>query len=239
MIRIEGVTHRIGPAPILHDIDLTLPRGKLIALIGPNGAGKSTLLRLVARLEPLQAGRITVDGLDIATTAAEKLALTMAVMGQQTHIASRLRVAELVGFGRWPHHHGRPCRADREAVDRALAAFDLQPLAHRFLDEISGGQDQRAHLAMTFAQGTDWLLLDEPLNNLDVAHSRALMARLADLVRRETCADVAKSLGLLDAIKLGTVGPGAGARLRMSVLGDICEAVIGAIYLDGGYAAAM
>jgi len=66
-----------------------------------------------------------------------------------------------------------------------------------------------------------------------------LSKRLADLVRRETCADVAKSLGLLDAIKLGTVGHGAGARLRLSVLGDICEAVIGAIYLDGGYAAAM
>lgn len=183
MIRIEGVSHRIGAAPILHDIDLTLPRGKLIALIGPNGAGKSTLLRLVARLEPLQAGRIEIDGLDLATTPTERLALTMAVMGQQTHIASRLRVAELVGFGRWPHHHGRPRAADRAAVEAALEAFGLAPLRNRFLDEISGGQAQRAHLAMTFAQGTDWLLLDEPLNNLDMAHSRALMARLADLVR--------------------------------------------------------
>lgn len=183
MIVIEGVNHRIGAAPILKDIDLTLPRGKLIALIGPNGAGKSTLLRLVARLEPLQCGRIGIDGLDLATTPTERLARVMAVMGQQTHIASRLRVAELVGFGRWPHHRGRPRPADRAAVDDALAAFGLTPLAHRFLDEISGGQAQRAHLAMTFAQGTDWLLLDEPLNNLDMAHSRALMARLAELVR--------------------------------------------------------
>ena len=182
MIRINGLTHRIGATPILHDIDLTLPRGKLIALIGPNGAGKSTLLRLVARLEPLQAGRIEIDGLDLATTRTERLALAMAVMGQQTHVASRLRVAELVGFGRWPHHHGRPRAADREAVEQALEAFGLTPLRHRFLDEISGGQAQRAHLAMTFAQGTDWLLLDEPLNNLDMAHSRTLMARLADLV---------------------------------------------------------
>lgn len=183
MIRITGVSHRIGSAAILHDIDLTLPRGKLIALIGPNGAGKSTLLRLVARLEPLQQGRIEVDGLDLAATPTERLALAMAVMGQQTHIASRLRVAELVGFGRWPHHRGRPGAADRAAVEAALEAFGLAPLRHRFLDEISGGQAQRAHLAMTFAQGTDWLLLDEPLNNLDMAHSRALMARLADLVR--------------------------------------------------------
>ncbi|MFH7519153.1 ATP-binding cassette domain-containing protein, partial [Pseudomonas syringae group genomosp. 7] len=83
----------------------------------------STLLRLIARLEPLQAGRIEIDGLDLATTPTERLALAMAVMGQQTHVASRLRVAELVGFGRWPHHHGRPRAADREAVRQALAAF--------------------------------------------------------------------------------------------------------------------
>lgn len=183
MIRIEGLSHRIGAAAILRDIDLTLPRGKLIALIGPNGAGKSTLLRLVARLEPLQAGRIEIDGLDLARTPTERLALAMAVMGQQTRIASRLRVAELVAFGRWPHHHGRPRVADREAVRQALDAFGLTALKDRFLDEISGGQAQSAHLAMTFAQGTDWLLLDEPLNNLDMAHSRTLMARLADLVR--------------------------------------------------------
>ena len=183
MIRIEGLSHRIGAAPILRDIDLVLPRGKLIALIGPNGAGKSTLLRLAARLEPLQQGRIEIDGLDLATTPTGRLARVMAVMGQQVQIASRLRVAELVGFGRWPHHHGRPGPADRAAVEAALAAFELLPLRNRFLDEISGGQAQRAHLAMTFAQGTDWLLLDEPLNNLDMAHSRALMARLAALVR--------------------------------------------------------
>lgn len=183
MIRINGLSHHIGPAPILHDINLTLPRGKLVALIGPNGAGKSTLLRLIARLEPLQQGRVEIDGLDLDTTPTERLALAMAVMGQQTQIASRLRVAELVGFGRWPHHQGRPRPADREAVETALEAFGLGPLRHRFLDEISGGQAQRAHLAMTFAQGTDWLLLDEPLNNLDMAHSRALMARLTELVR--------------------------------------------------------
>ena len=183
MIEISAVNHSIGATRILRDIDLQLPRGKLTALIGPNGAGKSTLLRLIARLDPLQAGRVAVNGLDIAHTPTERLALTMAIMGQQTQIASRLRVRELVGFGRWPHHHGRPGPADHAVVDEALEAFDVMPFANRFLDEISGGQAQRAHLAMTFAQGTDWLLLDEPLNNLDMAHARALMARLSDLVR--------------------------------------------------------
>ena len=178
MIRIDRVGHRIGGAPILHDITTHLPAGRLTALIGPNGAGKSTLLRLVGRLEPLQAGRITVAGHDIATTPTAALARVMAIMGQQGGIASRLRLRELVAFGRWPHHRGRPGPTDRALVDAALAAFALTPLQGRFLDEVSGGQAQRAQIAMAFAQDTEWLLLDEPLNNLDMAHARGLMALL-------------------------------------------------------------
>jgi len=182
MIQIDHVSHRIGGAPILHDISTRLPKGQLTALIGPNGAGKSTLLRLIGRLEPLQAGRITVAGRDVGATPTDQLARVMAILGQQTAIASRLRLSELVAFGRWPHHKGRPCAADRAMVDEALEAFALAPLAGRFLDEVSGGQAQRAHIAMAFAQDTDWMLLDEPLNNLDMAHARALMRRLRDLV---------------------------------------------------------
>lgn len=183
MIQLRGVSHKIGPAPILTDVTADLPRGKLTALIGPNGAGKSTLLRLIGRLEPLQQGQITLDGHDIRTTPTDELARRMAVLGQQTLIASRLRLADLVAFGRWPHHQGRPRPQDRAIVADALASFGLMPLAGRFLDEVSGGQAQRAFLAMTFAQDTDWLLLDEPLNNLDMSHARALMAHLSELVR--------------------------------------------------------
>lgn len=183
MIDISDLTHRISGTAILSNITASLPKGRLTALIGPNGAGKSTLLRLIGRLDPLQEGRIIVNGLDIRQTPSQDLARVMAIMGQQNTIASRLRLAELVGFGRWPHHHGRPTQKDRMIADQALADFNLTDLAHRFLDEVSGGQAQRACLAMAFAQQTDWLLLDEPLNNLDMAHGRALMARLAALVR--------------------------------------------------------
>ncbi|WP_265502081.1 iron ABC transporter ATP-binding protein [Paracoccus beibuensis] len=191
MIRIDGVSHRIGHAPILHDISTQLPQGRLTALIGPNGAGKSTLLRLIGRLEPLQQGRITVAGHDIATTPTDRLATVMAILGQQTAIASRLRLAELVAFGRWPHHKGRPGPADRAKVAQALEAFALAPLAHRFLDEVSGGQAQRAHIAMAVAQDTEWMLLDEPLNNLDMAHARGLMRRLRLMV------DEGRSVGMV------------------------------------------
>lgn len=178
-IEITGVGHSIGPARILQDISLTLPTGKVTALIGPNGAGKSTLLRLMARIDPLREGQITISGLDLASTPTARLALEMAFLGQHMTAASRLRLHELVSFGRWPHCKGRPGAGDRQAVSRAIADFDLTGLSGRFMDELSGGQAQRAHLAMTFAQETPWVLLDEPLNNLDIAHARGLMAHLA------------------------------------------------------------
>ena len=181
MIEITSVSHRIGATRILDDITLTLPRGRITALIGPNGAGKSTLLGLIGRLAPLQSGRITLDGADVSRTDSRTLARAMAILPQQASIASRLRVRELVGFGRWPHSAGRPGPADRTHVTEAIAAMELSPLADRFLDELSGGQRQRAHMAMALAQDTGWLLLDEPLAALDMAHARALMARLAGL----------------------------------------------------------
>ncbi|MFD0982724.1 iron ABC transporter ATP-binding protein [Tropicimonas aquimaris] len=185
MISIRNVSHRIGQTQILRDVSVEIPDTGITALIGPNGAGKSTLLNLVARLLPLQTGRIEVDGQDFVRTSSPDLALKLAIVAQQLGVASRLRVRDLVGFGRWPHHRGRPGPEDEAAVGEAIASFDLGALQHRFLDELSGGQQQRAFVAMGFAQGTDWLLLDEPFNNLDMFHARALMARVHALSRPE------------------------------------------------------
>lgn len=181
MIEISHLTHSIGRQPILRDLSLRLPRGKITALIGPNGAGKSTLLSLIGRLVPLQQGRITLNGADIATTPSRELARRMAILAQHNAPGSRLRVAELVTFGRWPHSQGRPAPEDAGHVSAALAAMGLTALANRFLDELSGGQRQRAFIAMTLAQEAEWLLLDEPLAALDMAHARGVMAQLAAL----------------------------------------------------------
>ncbi|WP_204115223.1 ABC transporter ATP-binding protein [Shimia biformata] len=181
MIRVDGLSYRIGEQHILSDISLDLPRGGISALVGPNGAGKSTLLSLIARLIPIQTGRITVDDLVVGQCASDILARKLAILPQSDDIAPRLTVRELIGFGRFPHHKGRPGVDDRRKVDAAIEAFDLEPLQHRPLDTLSGGQRQRSLIAMAFAQDTDYLLLDEPLNNLDIAASRSLMARLRDL----------------------------------------------------------
>jgi iron complex transport system ATP-binding protein len=178
MIEIKNVSLSYGDFPILRDINLSLPKGGITALVGPNGAGKSSLLSLVARLQPLKAGQITIDGLSVDKAPSRQLARRLAILRQDGAVASRLTVRELVNFGRFPHHQGRPANEDLMLVDAALAQFDLQALSDRFIDTLSGGQRQRAMVAMTFCQGTDYMLLDEPLNNLDMFHARQLMRSL-------------------------------------------------------------
>ena len=178
MIRINNVSFTHRATPILHDVSLDIAKGGVVALIGPNGAGKSTLLSLVARLQALQTGKISIDGLPVDTTPGRDLAKVLAILRQDTTVASRLRVRELVGFGRFPHGRGRLTDEDHAIVDAAIAQFDLTDLGDRFIETLSGGQRQRALVAMAFAQGTDYLLLDEPLNNLDMYYARALMRSL-------------------------------------------------------------
>lgn len=175
MIEVDDVSCALGGAEVLKHVSLRVPRGGVTALVGPNGAGKSTLLSLMARLTPLQSGRITIDGMSVAETPGRILARRVSVLRQENAVSSRLRVAELVGFGRFPHSHGRLTAEDRDLVARALERFDLTGLAHRFLDTLSGGQRQRALVAMAYCQGCDYMLLDEPLNNLDMYYARDLM----------------------------------------------------------------
>src|SRR5690606_37252820 len=147
MIEIESVSFSHGAAPILSDISLTIPGGGVTALVGPNGAGKSTLLALMARLLPLQAGRIAIGGRSVADTPGREMARHVAILRQDPNVSNRLRVRELVGFGRFPHSRGRLTRQDEALIDEALARFELGDLAGRFTDTLSGGQRQRAMIA--------------------------------------------------------------------------------------------
>lgn len=181
MITIQNVSHKIGNHIILNDINLQIPQGGVTALIGPNGAGKSTLLSLMARLRPLEHGSIRYGNQDITATPTADLAKTLSILTQEHSIMSRITVSDLLMFGRYPYHQGRPSENDRAMVQNALREFQLESFAHRYLTELSGGQRQRSMIAMVFCQGTDYVLLDEPLNNLDMYHARALMQLLRRL----------------------------------------------------------
>jgi len=178
VIDIRNVSKSYGPARVVDDLSLRLPAGGLTAIIGPNGAGKSTLLSMVARLLAPDSGRITVDGLDVNTTPGPVLAKRLAILKQANEMALRLTVAELVAFGRFPHSRGRPTAQDREKIAEAIGYVDLAGLADQPIDEMSGGQRQRAFIAMVLAQDPACLLLDEPLNNLDMKHAAATMRLL-------------------------------------------------------------
>ncbi|MGP0223742.1 iron ABC transporter ATP-binding protein [Paenarthrobacter sp. NCHU4564] len=183
MITVRNVTKRYGGQTVLDDVSCDIPRGGITSIIGPNGAGKSTLLSLISRLQPMDAGGVSVAGLDVTATPSKELARTMAILRQENHLTMRLTVRDLVAFGRFPHSGGRPTVEDLAHVDEAIRHLDLESMADKFVDELSGGQRQRAYIAMVLAQDTEYLLLDEPLNNLDMKHSvemMRLLRRLAD-----------------------------------------------------------
>lgn len=178
MIEINGVRHSYDGDPVLRDVELSLPRGCITSLVGPNGAGKSTLLSVMARLLTPDAGQVLVEGVDVATAPTDEVARRVAVLRQENQVAARLTVADLVRFGRFPHGKGRLGPGDDRIVEEALDYVELAALRERYLDQISGGQRQRAFLAMVLAQDTDYVLLDEPLNSLDMRHAAATMAML-------------------------------------------------------------
>ena len=189
MIEVQHATKRYGATTVVDDVSVTVARGGITAIIGPNGAGKSTLLGLMSRLLRLDAGRVTVDGLDVATAPSDVLARRLAILRQENQLTARLTVEDLVTFGRYPQSKGRPTAEDRRQVDASLAYLNLEHLRHRFLDELSGGQRQRAFVAMVLCQDTDYVLLDEPLNSLDMKHAVAMMGLL-----RRTAADLGKTI---------------------------------------------
>lgn len=215
MIDIHNLTYCAGDTTILHDVSLTLHSGGITALIGPNGAGKSSLLHVLAGLNRPFAGTVGIRGLDPFTATGRARAQAVALLQQSPSVVSRLRVRELVGFGRWPHHQGRPTAQDATLVEQALDAFALNDLADRPLDTLSGGQRQRAFIAMTYAQDTPWMLLDEPLNALDPRHARDLMARLHGL-SRASAADGGRSI----VIVLHDINAAAGWADRIVAMKD-------------------
>ncbi|GAB3695413.1 iron ABC transporter ATP-binding protein [Nocardiopsis oceani] len=178
MITLEGVRKEYSSEVVIGPVDLTIPKGGVTALVGPNGAGKSTLLTMVGRLLGIDEGTIEIAGYDVTKTPSKDLAKIVSVLRQENHFITRLTVRQLVAFGRFPYSKGRLTVEDEEVVSRAIDFLDLTDLENRYLDQLSGGQRQRAYVAMVLCQDTEYVLLDEPLNNLDMRHSVQMMKHL-------------------------------------------------------------
>ncbi|MDN4478621.1 iron ABC transporter ATP-binding protein [Demequina lignilytica] len=181
MITLDSLTKSYDDHLVVDGVSLELPSAGVTSIIGPNGAGKSTLLSMVSRLLGVDAGTVDLDGLDVHRAPSREVARRLAILRQDSHTPARITVRELVELGRHPHSKGRLTPACHAAVDAALARCDLADLDRRGLHELSGGQRQRAYVAMVLAQDTRYLLLDEPLNSLDLVHATALMQLLRTL----------------------------------------------------------
>jgi iron complex transport system ATP-binding protein len=182
MVDVREVSKRYGNKNVVNNVSLQINKGKITSFIGPNGAGKSTLLSMVSRLISKDAGEIYIEGKEISQCKSNDLAKQISILKQSNHINLRLTVKELVSFGRFPYSQGRLTREDKKFINEAIDYMELGEIQDKFIDQLSGGQKQRAYIAMVIAQDTEYILLDEPLNNLDMKHSVQIMKVLRRLV---------------------------------------------------------
>lgn len=182
---LKGLRVTVPGRTLLHDVTLTVPPGRMVALIGHNGSGKSTLLKAMARQVRPDAGTLAFDGRALDSWPARDLARRLAYLPQYTPAAEGMTVRELVSLGRYPWHGalGRMTDHDRQAVEDAIDRCGIGPFADRLVDTLSGGERQRAWLAMTVAQEAGCLLLDEPISALDIAHQVEVLALVHRMCR--------------------------------------------------------
>lgn len=186
---VEKLTKIYDGKTVVDHVDFAIPKGKVLSLIGSNGAGKSTVMGMISRLIASDSGMVDFEGKDISKWKSKELAKRLAILTQTNNIQMKLTVRELVSFGRFPYSGSYLTEADETIIDQAIEYMELSDMQEQFIDELSGGQRQRAYIAMVIAQDTEYILLDEPTNNLDIYHATNMMK----IVRR-LCDELGKTI---------------------------------------------
>ena len=186
---VKNLTKKYNGKPVVDNISFEIPKGKVLSIIGPNGAGKSTVMGMISRLIARDSGIVDFEGKDIAKWPSKELSKRLAILTQTYNVQMKLTVEELVSFGRFPYSGGRLTPEDKEKIAQAIDYMELGDLADQFIDELSGGQRQRAFISMVIAQDTDYVLFDEPTNNLDIYHA----TRMMKIIRR-LCDELGKTI---------------------------------------------
>ena len=189
---VKELLKKYNGKTVVDGVSFELPKGKVISLIGPNGAGKSTVMGMISRLIAQDDGSVDFEGKDMSKWKSRDLARRLAILTQSNHVQMKLTVRELVAFGRFPYSGNRITAEDEEIIEKAIAYMELEEFEDRFIDELSGGQRQRAYIAMVIAQDTEYVLLDEPTNNLDIYHA----TNMIKIVRR-LCDELGKTVILV------------------------------------------
>ena len=192
MIQVENLIKKYSNKNVVDKVSINIEKGKITSFIGPNGAGKSTVLSMITRLMKKDNGEVLIDGKRLEKWDNKELSKKIAILKQSNNINLKLTIRELVSFGRYPHSEGRLTKEDEKYIDEAIDFMKLKDIQNKYLDELSGGQRQRAYIAMVIAQNTEYVFLDEPLNNLDMKHSVEMMK-----VLRNLCDELGKTVVLV------------------------------------------
>ncbi|MDR1599278.1 MAG: ATP-binding cassette domain-containing protein [Oscillospiraceae bacterium] len=191
-MRANALTKSYDGRTVVDHVSFEIPKGKVISFIGPNGAGKSTVMGILSRLIARDSGGVEFAGKDVSRWKSGELAKRLAILTQSNNIQMKLTVWELVSFGRFPYSGSRLTERDAQAARQAIEYMELTDLADSYIDELSGGQRQRAYIAMVIAQDTEYVLLDEPTNNLDIYHASRMMRTI-----RRLCDELGKTVILV------------------------------------------
>ncbi|MGL5327646.1 MAG: ABC transporter ATP-binding protein [Peptostreptococcaceae bacterium] len=192
MIVVKDIIKKYSNKKVVDNISINIEKGKITSFIGPNGAGKSTALSMITRLMKKDSGEVIIDGKKLEDWDNKDLSKKMAILKQSNNVNLKLTIRELVSFGRFPHSQGKLSEEDNNYIDEAIEYMKLKSIEDKYLDELSGGQRQRAYIAMVIAQNTEYVFLDEPLNNLDMKHSVEMMK-----VLRNLCDELGKTVILV------------------------------------------
>lgn len=191
-MKISNLSKNYNAKKVVNSVNLEIKKNKVTSFIGPNGAGKSTVMGMISRLILKDEGEIDFYDLDIAKWNSKELAKKLAILTQANNIQMKLTVYELVAFGRFPCSKGKLNELDKEKIQDAIDYMELNDIKNQYIDELSGGQRQKAFIAMVIAQDTEYVLLDEPTNNLDIYHATKLMRTV-----RRLCDELGKTVILV------------------------------------------
>ncbi len=183
LIRVENLHVNYGQKEVLKGVSLNVEKGQIVSIIGPNGSGKSTLLKTLSRCIKPMKGQVYIENQNIFKMPTKLVAKKMAILPQIKNIPTDITVRELVSYGRYPHlkFGQRLEKKDYETIDWAIERTRLEKFKDRHLMTLSGGEQQRAWLAMSLAQEPEILLLDEPTTFLDISYQLELLELVKEL----------------------------------------------------------
>jgi iron complex transport system ATP-binding protein len=194
MLQVQDISFSVGTKKLLDNINFQVNNGEFVAILGPNGAGKSTLIKQISGQTTIQKGKILWKDKAVHLEKAQEMAKKRAVLTQQAQVAFDFSVESVVLMGRYPHFESHPTRSDQDAVNHCIEKTDMSDYIDRNIQTLSGGEQQRTHIARVLTQVYEepsqnscskLLLLDEPLNNLDIRHQHNILQLSADYAQQQ------------------------------------------------------